>query len=106
MKIRRIAALRTASIFRNYLAEVGADLSFDEEVQIGEDAPLAQPYQLKNGFTVGNRFSILPMEGWDCELDGRPSDLARRRWRRFGQSGAKLIWGSGPGDGLQGRTSV
>ncbi|MEM7539377.1 MAG: NADH:flavin oxidoreductase [Chloroflexota bacterium] len=93
MKIRRIAALRTASIFRDYLAEVGADLNFDEDVQIGEDAPLAQPYQLKNGFTVGNRFSILPMEGWDCELDGRPSDLARRRWRRFGQSGAKLIWG-------------
>jgi 2,4-dienoyl-CoA reductase-like NADH-dependent reductase (Old Yellow Enzyme family) len=33
------------------------------------------------------------MEGWDGELDGRPSEFTRRRWQRFGQSGAKLIWG-------------
>jgi 2,4-dienoyl-CoA reductase-like NADH-dependent reductase (Old Yellow Enzyme family) len=33
------------------------------------------------------------MEGWDAEADGRPSDLVRRRWRRFGESGAKLVWG-------------
>jgi 2,4-dienoyl-CoA reductase-like NADH-dependent reductase (Old Yellow Enzyme family) len=33
------------------------------------------------------------MEGWDAEADGRPSALARRRWLRFGLSGAKLIWG-------------
>jgi NADPH2 dehydrogenase len=33
------------------------------------------------------------MEGWDGTLDGRPSDLTRRRWRNFGLSGAKLIWG-------------
>ena len=34
--------------------------------------------------TVGNRFAILPMEGWDGTTDGRPTDLVRRRWRRFG----------------------
>ena len=33
------------------------------------------------------------MEGWDAEADGRPSALTLRRWRRFGQSGAKWIWG-------------
>ena len=33
------------------------------------------------------------MEGWDGTRDGRPTDLTRRRWRRFGRSGAKLIWG-------------
>ena len=33
------------------------------------------------------------MEGWDAEPDGRPPDLVRRRWRRFGASGAKLVWG-------------
>ena len=33
------------------------------------------------------------MEGWDCETDGRPSENTKRRWQRFGQSGAKLIWG-------------
>jgi 2,4-dienoyl-CoA reductase-like NADH-dependent reductase (Old Yellow Enzyme family) len=33
------------------------------------------------------------MEGWDCERDGRPSENTKRRWWRFGLSGAKLIWG-------------
>jgi NADPH2 dehydrogenase len=33
------------------------------------------------------------MEGWDGTRDGAPSDLTRRRWRSFGTSGAKLIWG-------------
>jgi 2,4-dienoyl-CoA reductase-like NADH-dependent reductase (Old Yellow Enzyme family) len=33
------------------------------------------------------------MEGWDGTLDGCPSELTFRRWRRFGLSGAKLVWG-------------
>jgi NADPH2 dehydrogenase len=42
---------------------------------------------------VGNRFCILPMEGWDGTAEGEPSELTRRRWANFGRSGAKLIWG-------------
>ena len=93
MKYRRVASLKTAGAFRDYLARIGIDLPFDEKVSTGSDAPLAQPYRLKNGFAVGNRFCILPMEGWDGATDGRPSALTIRRWRRFGMSGAKLIWG-------------
>jgi len=33
------------------------------------------------------------MEGWDANRDGSPSELTLRRWRNFGISGAKLIWG-------------
>jgi len=33
------------------------------------------------------------MEGWDGTRGGEPSDLTRRRWRNFGLSGAKLMWG-------------
>ncbi len=33
------------------------------------------------------------MEGWDGDRDGKPTDLTVRRWRHFGSSGAKLIWG-------------
>ena len=33
------------------------------------------------------------MEGRDGSPTGRPTDLVKRRWRRFGQSGAKLTWG-------------
>jgi 2,4-dienoyl-CoA reductase-like NADH-dependent reductase (Old Yellow Enzyme family) len=33
------------------------------------------------------------MEGWDANRDGSPSEHTLRRWRNFGLSGAKLIWG-------------
>ena len=93
MRIRRVAALKAADAFRGYLDQIGVELPFDEELQAGPDAPLAQPYRLKNGFTIGNRYCILPMEGWDGTTDGRPTELTIRRWRRFGLGGAKLIWG-------------
>ncbi|MFN3982261.1 MAG: NADH:flavin oxidoreductase, partial [Caldilinea sp.] len=56
------------------------------------EAPLAQPI-LYGERTIGNRFCVLPMEGWDGAPDGRPTDLTARRWQHFGASGAKLIWG-------------
>ncbi|HSR31839.1 MAG TPA: NADH:flavin oxidoreductase [Anaerolineae bacterium] len=93
MKIRRVAALKTADDFRSYLDQLGVELPFDAELQAGPDAPLAQPYHLRNGFTMGNRCCVLPMEGWDGTTDGRPTELTIRRWRRFGLGGAKLIWG-------------
>ena len=34
-------------------------------------------------FTIGNRFAIQPMEGWDGYADGRPENTFRR-WRHFG----------------------
>jgi NADPH2 dehydrogenase len=42
---------------------------------------------------VGNRFAIHPMEGCDGTLEGAPDDLTFRRWERFGEGGAKLLWG-------------
>lgn len=39
-----------------------------------------------------NRICIHPMEGADSELDGSPSPLTYRRYRRFAESGAALIW--------------
>jgi NADPH2 dehydrogenase len=89
---RRIAQLKTADDFRTHLASLGISLPFDEDIQHGPDAPLAQPCVV-DGVTIGNRFAILPMEGWDGTRDGRPSELTIRRWQRFGGSGAKLIWG-------------
>jgi NADPH2 dehydrogenase len=89
---RRVASLKTPDEFLNYLNQLGIELGFDRELETGSDCPLAQPYQL-DGFKVGNRFCILPMEGWDGTEDGRPSELTSRRWKHFGESGAKLIWG-------------
>ncbi len=89
MAYRRIAQLRTAEDFREYTAALGIDLPFDEAVDV---PALAQPISVY-GREIGNRFCILPMEGWDAAPDGHVTDLVKRRWQHFGQSGAKLIWG-------------
>jgi 2,4-dienoyl-CoA reductase-like NADH-dependent reductase (Old Yellow Enzyme family) len=92
MAWKRIAQLRTPDALRDHLARIGASIPFDEALEHGADSPLAQPCTV-GGLTIGNRFAVLPMEGWDAEPDGQPTDLVRRRWQRFGASGAKLIFG-------------
>jgi NADPH2 dehydrogenase len=89
---RRIATLKTAQAFADHLRSLGVDLGFDAQVLPAPSSPLAQPFEL-DGVRVGNRFCVLPMEGWDGTADGRPTELTARRWKHFGQSGAKLIWG-------------
>ena len=88
----RIASLKRADEFAAYIARLGLALGFDRELMAGERSPLGQSYLLGKS-RIGNRFCILPMEGWDGTEDGRPSELTFRRWRHFGESGAKLIWG-------------
>ncbi|MAS34759.1 MAG: NADH:flavin oxidoreductase [Anaerolineaceae bacterium] len=89
---KKVAQLRTAQQFRDHLNEIGADLPFDEDVLTAPESPLAQPVQVGDA-TIGNRWCILPMEGWDGTADGKPTKNTVRRWQRFGLSGAKLIWG-------------
>jgi NADPH2 dehydrogenase len=86
---RRIASYKSADEFRARLAELVIELPFAEYLY---PTPLAQPIERGN-LRCGNRFAILPMEGWDGTEDGKPTVLTRRRWGRFGKSGAKLIWG-------------
>ena len=90
-KYKRIAQLKTATDFKEYLKLLGIELPFDENLK--SPSPLSQPYKLKSGKVIGNRFCILPMEGWDGMTDGRPSDYTKRRWKHFAISGAKLLWG-------------
>jgi 2,4-dienoyl-CoA reductase-like NADH-dependent reductase (Old Yellow Enzyme family) len=102
MSYKRIAQLRTPEQFSEHIQSLGISLDFDTELQSAPNSPLAQPYYLptfnpsttlRASFQLSNRFCILPMEGWDATTDGKPTELITRRWQRFGQSGAKLIWG-------------
>ena len=74
---------------RARLVELGVDLPLADPPAVGA---LARPMEVA-GRTAPNRLAILPMEGWDGTDDGRPTDLVRRRWARFGSSGAGLVWG-------------
>ncbi|MEX2308544.1 MAG: NADH:flavin oxidoreductase [Pirellulales bacterium] len=89
----KIAQLKNVAAFRARLAELRISLPVDERNLTASDgSPLAQPMTVA-GFEVGNRWCIHPMEGWDANRDGSPSEHTLRRWRNFGRSGAKLIWG-------------
>jgi 2,4-dienoyl-CoA reductase-like NADH-dependent reductase (Old Yellow Enzyme family) len=91
----QVRKLRTHDELLARLAALGLSRDLPTDPEISPDGPLAQPLDLFGGparRTVPNRFCILPMEGWDGSPDGRPTDLVRRRWHRFGSSGAGLVW--------------
>jgi len=92
MAYPRLARLKTHAQFTHHLGELKLDFPCEEILENGDESVLAQPIKVHD-FKIGNRFSILPMEGWDGTADGKPTDLTRRRWKNFGHSGAKLIWG-------------
>ena len=89
----RVARLNSAEKFLTHLKSLGIELPFDEIVEPAPNGALAMPLHLKSGRMVGNRFAIHPMEGWDGTFEGSPTDYTIRRWKNFGKSGAKLIWG-------------
>lgn len=91
----RIPSLKTAADFRRHVASLGVALPCEDAIATGAASPLAQPVTgvAINGKTIGNRVAIQPMEGWDGTTAGGITDDVRRRWRRFGESGAKLICG-------------
>ena len=88
----RIGHHKTVGDFRKHVASLGIVLPCDDEIIKSPLSPLAQPAKC-DGLTIGNRFCIHPMEGWDAQTDGNPSEYTLRRWHNFGLSGAKLIWG-------------
>lgn len=93
MAYQRLGSLKTVEQFRALLSELNLDLNVDDEpLSTDEGSPLAAPMTIGK-FTVGNRWAVNPMEGWDATDDGKPTDLTIRRWENFGKSGCKLIWG-------------
>ena len=94
-KLVRIPSLKTVGEFRNHLASLGVELPCDDAVVAGADSPLAAALDgvVINGRRIGNRIAVQPMEGWDGTTTGAPKEETIRRWQRFGESGAKLIYG-------------
>src|SRR5947208_1474910 len=89
----KIGHFKDVQSFRAQLQSIGLEFPIDDRIlSAAEGSPLAQPLDV-GGFTVGNRWCIHPMEGWDGNADGTPSEHTLRRWQHFGESGAKFIWG-------------
>ena len=95
IKVVRIPSLKTVEEFRKHVATLGIHLPCEDEIVTGGASPLVQPINSPtiNGKRIGNRWAVQPMEGWDGTRAGGATDEVRRRWHRFGESGAKLIYG-------------
>jgi len=92
VKLTRIPSLKTAEAFGELIRSLKVDLQFEPQLSTGESSALLRPLPF-NGRTIGNRWAIHPMEGWDGTTTGAITEPMIRRWQRFGESGAKLIWG-------------
>lgn len=95
MRYLQIRKLHSPEAVQAHLEGLGIEMPFDAEVDPG--GPLSEPVDIHDSsagtLSSQNRFAVLPMEGWDGTEDGRPTELVRRRWERFGRSGCGLVWG-------------
>ena len=91
MSYERITSFRAADDFAAFLERENYAIPFLAD--LSGQLKLAEKVPYRSG-VIGNRWAILPMEGWDCQPDGCPSALTRRRWLNFARSGAKLIFGT------------
>ncbi|HEY5913087.1 MAG TPA: NADH:flavin oxidoreductase [Verrucomicrobiae bacterium] len=93
-KLVRIPSLKTVEDFRKLVASLEIELPCDDTIATGSSSPLAQSLSCEiNGKRIGNRYVVQPMEGWDGTTSGGVTGDVLHRWRRFGESGAKLVFG-------------
>ncbi len=103
----QIKNLDSPQALRSRLEELGLDVPVDDAVSA--DGPLADRVSF-NDSSAGtlnsiNRFAVLPMEGWDGTADGGSTELVRRRWQRFAESGCGLVWGEATAVVREGRAN-
>ncbi len=78
---------KTLEDLKRAVGALGVDVTFEEKLEA-----ISRPVVIGER-KIGNSLAVHPMEGCDGMLDGRPDELTYRRWERFGEGGAKLIWG-------------
>ena len=103
----QVKKLDTVDVFREHCVALGIEIPIADAVDPA--GSLARAVEIGDGsggtLTSSNRFAVLPMEGWDATIDGRPTDLVRRRWRRFAASGCGLVWGEATAVRADGRAN-
>src|SRR6266446_1951581 len=92
LPILRLGTVKEVERFQAHVRSLVLTIPCDNELIRGKDSPLRAPLK-RGGITIGNRIAVQPMEGWDGTADGNPSEHTIHRWKKFGRSGGKLIWG-------------
>jgi len=68
------------------IASLGLDIRLDTDLE-----PLSRRIRI-GALETPNSLAIHPLEGRDSTPDGRPGELTLRRYQRFAEGGAGLIW--------------
>ena len=92
LPILRLGSVKDVHRFQEHLRSLHVTMPCDPEILRGDESPLRRPLA-RGHLKLRNRIAVQPMEGWDGTADGNPSENTIRRWKRFGRSGAGLIWG-------------
>jgi len=81
--------LNTYDELQHELDRHGATLPMCDDLSV-----LSEPltFGTTKKFTLPNRFVVQPMEGFDSGPDGEPTELGFRRYERFANGGAGLLW--------------
>lgn len=90
--ILRLGSVKDVGMFQAHLQNLDVQIPCDAMIVTGAESPLRVPL-VCGPFKIGNRIAVQPMEGWDATRDGAPSENTFRRWKNFGRSGGKLVWG-------------
>jgi 2,4-dienoyl-CoA reductase-like NADH-dependent reductase (Old Yellow Enzyme family) len=77
---------KTLDDLKKKIVELGLDIPLYPKLEI-----LQQRVNINNIFTP-HRLGIQPMEGFDANSNGTPGKLTFRRYKRYAQGGAGLIW--------------
>ena len=77
----RIPSLKTAGAFGEHIRNLNLDLRFEPQMSVGEASALRRSLTF-HGRTIGNRWAVQPMEGWDGTPTGGVTEPMRRRWQR------------------------
>ena len=78
----------TLDDLRADIERLGLSIPVSEDLSV-----LGETLTLPHGnVTLENRLTVHPMEGFDAETDGAPSDYTMRRYRRFACGGASMGW--------------
>lgn len=77
---------RTIDELKADINKLGLNIPFSDDVSV-----LRKPVKIGCGFAP-NSIAIQPMEGCDSTLEGSPSELTFRRYKRFAAGQAGIIW--------------
>jgi len=83
----KFSSFKTNEDFAAAMRADGMDFPISDDLSV-----LLEPVTLQNGHVIPNRLVIQPLEGFDGTKEGNPSDLIFRRYKRYAEGGAGLIW--------------